>query len=78
MHHILQHDIKEPILTSLTTLRLKLIDLGMSYKAIFSSINFANLRMLSLIGVLYQEIRNGDHALYGEMRYRPYGLRHPA
>ena len=50
MHHILQHDIKEPILTSLNTLRLKLIDLGMSHKAIFSNMNFANLRTLSLIG----------------------------
>ncbi|KAI4651116.1 uncharacterized protein J4E79_009313 [Alternaria viburni] len=50
MHHILQHDIKEPILTSLTTLRLKLIDLGMSHKVIFSNMNFANLRTLSLIG----------------------------
>ncbi|KAI4607076.1 hypothetical protein J4E80_009806 [Alternaria sp. BMP 0032] len=50
MHHILQHDIKEPILTSLTSLRLKLIDLGMSHKAIFSNISFANLRTLSLIG----------------------------
>ena len=50
MHHILQHDIKEPILTSLTTLRLKLIDLGMSHKVIFSNMTFANLRTLSLIG----------------------------
>ncbi|KAI4645486.1 uncharacterized protein J4E78_009398 [Alternaria triticimaculans] len=50
MQHVLQHDIKEPILTSLTTLRLKLIDLGMSHKAIFRNMNFANLRTLSLIG----------------------------
>ena len=50
MHHILQHDIKQPILTSLTNLRLKLIDFGMSHKAISSNINFANLRTLSLIG----------------------------
>ncbi|KAI4908041.1 uncharacterized protein J4E92_010987 [Alternaria infectoria] len=53
MQHVLRHDIKEPILTSLTTLRLKLIDLGMSHKAISRNMNFANLRTLSLIGCNY-------------------------
>ncbi|KAI4679368.1 uncharacterized protein J4E84_008398 [Alternaria hordeiaustralica] len=47
--HILQPDVRELTLTSLTTLLLKHIDLGISHKPIFSNIEFANLRTLSLI-----------------------------
>lgn len=47
---ILQRKLEEPILTSLTTLGLKLIDLGTSHETIFTNMNLANLHTLSLIG----------------------------